>query len=140
MPNFTRIRDYDPRGEIDAVGVRSQKIQRCVLAPGRYGVSDMDNENKEIEINAGAAGETAGETAADELTPFEILDKFLDARTAKEKIEILSENSSHIDERLIGNIEASLDLPGGNGTLWQRIEYVMYCLRTKSRFETDRLR
>lgn len=70
----------------------------------------------------------------------EILDKFLDARTAKEKIEILSENSSLIDERLIGNIEASLDLPGGDGALWQRIEYVMYCLRTKSRFETDRLR
>ena len=96
----------------------------------------MDNENKETEINA----EAVEKSAADELTPFEILDRFLDARTAKEKIEILSEHSSQIDERLIGNIEASLDLPGGDGTLWQRIEYVMYCLRTKSRFETDRLR
>ncbi|MCR5520886.1 MAG: hypothetical protein K6F44_03110 [Lachnospiraceae bacterium] len=93
----------------------------------------MENfENKENEIKT--------EEVTDELTPFQILDKFLDARSAKEKIQILSENSSRIDERLIGNIEASLDLPGGDGTLWQRIEYVMYCLRTKSRFETDRLR
>ncbi|MCR5829478.1 MAG: hypothetical protein K6F93_03900 [Lachnospiraceae bacterium] len=97
---------------------------------------------KEAQASAEPAAEAAGENAGvgDEPTPFEILDRFLDARTAKEKIEILSENSSHIDERLIGNIEASLDLPGGDGTLWQRIEYVMYCLRTKSRFETDRLR
>ncbi len=102
----------------------------------RCGDDHMENENMEKEIKA----ESAEQETSEELTPFEILDRFLDARTAKEKIEILNEHSSQIDERLIGNIEASLDLPGGNGTLWQRIEYVMYCLRTKSRFETDRLR
>ncbi|MCR5432715.1 MAG: hypothetical protein K6E95_09170 [Lachnospiraceae bacterium] len=106
---------------------------------------DRENEIKEEQAAAvtgetGSDGAENGTAGTDELTPFQILDKFLDARSAREKIEILSEHSSQIDERLIGNIEASLDLPGGDGTLWQRIEYVMYCLRTKSRFETDRLR
>jgi len=89
----------------------------------------MENENeiKNEEMNASDA-------------EFDIQSAFFDARTAKEKIQILSEHENEITERMIGNIEASLDLPGGNGTLWQRIEYVMYCLRTKSRFETDRLR
>ena len=104
----------------------------------------MAEENNENNIVSNPPGEQENNEKQDEqsgeLSAFEILDSFLDARTAKEKIEILSENSSRIDERMIGNIEASLDLPGGSGTLWQRIEYVMYCLRTKSRFETDRLR
>ncbi len=117
-------------------------------------MESFENNEKKIRVegaeqeNGVVAAETSeGGTNTDgaaietgELTAFEILDRFLDARSAKEKIQILSENESRIDERLIGNIEASLDLPGGNGTLWQRIEYVMYCLRTKSRFETDRLR
>ncbi|MCR4720405.1 MAG: hypothetical protein K5655_01635 [Lachnospiraceae bacterium] len=96
-------------------------------------MEDIENiENVEISVKA--------EEITDETDPMEILDRFLDARMAKKKMEILSENADRIDEKMIGNIEASLDLPGGNGSLSDRIDYVLYCLRTKSRFETDRLR
>lgn len=70
----------------------------------------------------------------------DVLNDFLDARSAGAKIKILDEHSEEIDEKMIGIIEASLDLPGGSGTLFQRIEYVHYYLRTRSRFETERLR
>lgn len=70
----------------------------------------------------------------------DFLNDFLDARSASAKIKILDEHSEELDEKMVGIIEASLDLPGGSGTLFQRIEYVHYYLRTRRRFETDRLR
>lgn len=70
----------------------------------------------------------------------EILEAFLDADSAKAKYAILEEHYNEIDERMVANMEASLDLVGKPGSVTERIEYVMYCLRTRQRFETTRLR
>ncbi len=70
-----------------------------------------------------------------------VLEDFLDASTVEEKRKILEERSNEIDERTMLNIELSLDIVAKNGaTLDDRIGYVMYYLRTRGRFETNRLR
>lgn len=69
-----------------------------------------------------------------------VLADFFDAETAEQKLRVLEENADSIDERTMGNIEASLDLAGKDGPIEQRLDFVMYYLRTRSRFETTRLR
>lgn len=69
-----------------------------------------------------------------------LLECFLDSESVHEKYKLLEEHYEEVDERMIGNIEASLDLVGKQGSVSERIDYVMYYLRTRQRFETDRLR
>lgn len=63
--------------------------------------------------------------------------KFLDARTAQEKLEVLDEADveTEIDERLLNNIEASLDIVG-TGDIEKRLDFIRYHLRIHAKYET----
>lgn len=71
----------------------------------------------------------------------EVLSAFLDATTAEEKHRILEENADSVDEHIVLNMEISLDIISKDGaTLDDRIGYILYYLRTRTRFEGSRLR
>lgn len=65
---------------------------------------------------------------------------FLDARDYGEKLEVLYSIRKRIDERLMSDIEMSLDLMPGKGSIEERIMIVRDNLQTLSKFETRRLR
>lgn len=80
----------------------------------------MENENDEIS---------------------EVLGAFLDADSVEEKHRILEENADKVDEHTVLNMEISLDIISkDNASLDDRIGYILYYLRTRSRFEGSRLR
>lgn len=65
---------------------------------------------------------------------------FLDADSYEEKLEILYTIRNEMDDRLMTNIEMSLDLSGHEGTIDDRFDYVKNNLQTLSKFESKRLR
>lgn len=70
-----------------------------------------------------------------------VLADFLDASSVEEKHKILEENADLVDEKVVLNMELSLDIVAKDkATLDDRIGYILYYLRTRGRFETTRLR
>jgi len=71
---------------------------------------------------------------------YNILIRFLDADSYSEKLEIITTNIKAIDDKMINNMAASIDLTIEEGALEQRIQELIYCLKQMSRFEDRRLR
>ena len=65
---------------------------------------------------------------------------FLEANGYAEKLEILYSIRKRIDDRLMTDIELSLDLFSHEGSIDDRIEFVKNNLQTLARFECNRLR
>ena len=65
---------------------------------------------------------------------------FLDAKDYGEKLEVLYSIRKQIDDRLMSDIEMSLDLPIGKGTLEERLFIVRDNLQTMEKYEGRRLR
>lgn len=70
----------------------------------------------------------------------QLLIDFLDAESMGEKLKILEDYDGEIDERTMGNIEASLDIVGKDASVEERLEHVKYYLEKRKKFETGRLR
>lgn len=67
--------------------------------------------------------------------------RFLDAETSKERLEVLRQIKSKMDEQLLTNLELSLDLmPDERETMERRIDLIERNLENRMRFETSRLR
>lgn len=69
-----------------------------------------------------------------------LLIEFFDREGYKEKIEYLNSIKNKIDDKLISDIAVSMDFTVGEGALDERLDSLLYCLRTKARFECGRLR
>ena len=65
---------------------------------------------------------------------------FLDAKDYGEKLEVLYSIRKQIDDRLMSDIEMSLDLPIGKGSLEERLFIVRDNLQTMEKYEGRRLR
>ncbi len=65
---------------------------------------------------------------------------FLDAKDCGEKLEVLYNIRKKIDDRIMSDIEMSLDLPVGSGPVEPRIQIVRDNLLAMSRYEGRRLR
>jgi hypothetical protein len=65
---------------------------------------------------------------------------FLDAKDYGEKLEVLYSIRKRIDDRIMSDIEMSLDLPVGSGEIEKRVELVRNNLHTMNKFEGRRLR
>lgn len=70
----------------------------------------------------------------------EMLSEFLDARTCREKLNILESMRTSMNETLIGNIAMSLDLNIRPGTVEEQYDQIVYGLKTMMRFEDTRRR
>jgi hypothetical protein len=66
--------------------------------------------------------------------------EFFDMKTSSDKIEYLTSIRNKIDDRLISDIAASLDITVEEGDLDIRYSSLVSCLRTMARFECGRLR
>lgn len=69
-----------------------------------------------------------------------ILYDFLDAPTLKEKLKILEDRKEMPDDLTITNMAISVDVVVKEGTPEERMEELIDCLRTMSRFECTRFR
>lgn len=66
--------------------------------------------------------------------------EFLDKESIKDKIEYINTIKSKVDNRLISDIAAALDLTIGDGDRDDRFRQLVSCLKTMARFECGRLR
>ena len=96
-------------------------------------VNDMNAET--IEVN-----DQVKESSISEGSVNVILLDFLDAESYQKKLEILSCNRKHMDDRLINDMAVSLDCTVNEGPIEERIQGLMSCLQAMSRFENSRLR
>jgi hypothetical protein len=64
-----------------------------------------------------------------------LLVKFLDAETYTEKLKIYLDMRDSIDEVILTDVAASLDIAAGDGTLEEQYESVQYALHTLARYE-----
>jgi hypothetical protein len=69
-----------------------------------------------------------------------ILLEFLDAESYYKKLEVLTSNIKHINDRLINDMAVSLDCIVEEGPLEKRIQELLFCLKAMCRFEDKRLR
>lgn len=84
--------------------------------------------------------EEASPVAKSEMSVNEILMRFLDAESYNRKLEILTSNVKHLDDRLINDMAVALDCAVDEGPIDQRIQGLVSCLQAMSRFEDRRLR
>ena len=93
----------------------------------------------DVTQNDSDTEERITDAASDEgVNPY--LLKFLELDTSAEKAEFISKNRRFIDERLISDIAVSLDITADEGELSERIDAVIGCLNTMSKYECGRLR
>ena len=69
-----------------------------------------------------------------------ILLEFLDAESYNKKLEVISSNLKHMNDRLINDMAVSLDCTVEEGPLEKRIQELLFCLKAMCRFEDKRLR
>lgn len=95
--------------------------------------SQMPEEKK-------AESDSTGTNADSEDTPDERLLKFLDSDTYKEKLDCLAMFKKTIDDRLINDIAAALDLTVDEGDIETRYRSLRSALEILAKFECNRLR
>ena len=69
-----------------------------------------------------------------------VLLQFLDAESYYKKLEVITSNRKHMNDRLINDMAVALDCAVDEGPLEQRIQGLIYCLQAMCRFEDKRLR
>lgn len=68
------------------------------------------------------------------------LDKILDASSFDEKYKIVCDMQNDVTDRLIDDIAVVMDLAIPEGNLRERYAQLKYCIRTRQKYETGRLR
>ncbi len=98
-------------------------------------VEKMQPENEKKEESAQEEGYLDDE---DEVNPF--LLSFLDTDSYSEKLQVLISIRSRLDDRLIDDMAAALDVTIDEGPLPVRYEGLKTCLETMVKFECERFR
>lgn len=124
---------------------------KCYVRPYDMFMSEVDRDKYpdvteqyrftkvDVTQNDSDTEERITDAASDEgVNPY--LLKFLELDTSAEKAEFISKNRRFIDERLISDIAVSLDITADEGELSERIDAVIGCLNTMSKYECGRLR
>ncbi len=97
-------------------------------------------EKKESVEKSEIQEDSCKEASQDETTPNQYLLEFLEAETIREKKAVLVSIRNKIDDRLINDISASLDIVIDEGDIDKRFASLLNCLNTMSKFECDRFR
>lgn len=69
-----------------------------------------------------------------------ILLEFLEASSYTRKLNVITGNMKHLNDRLINDMAVSLDCAVEEGPIEKRIQELIYCLKAMCRFEDRRLR
>ena len=95
------------------------------------------NPDEELEESC-IPHKTTKEAEESAVNPY--LMAFFDKETSKDKIEYLNTIRDKIDDRLISDIAASMDLTVEDGDIDDRFISLINCLKTMAHFECGRLR
>ncbi len=80
------------------------------------------------------------DNSADEVTEDVFLDKFLDAESYEEKLDIFTGMWKTLNEDNIDNVALVMDLELRGGTIEEKYKEILNCLKMKARYESTRLR
>lgn len=69
-----------------------------------------------------------------------VLMGFFDRDTCTDKIEYIAQVRDKLDDRLVSDIAASMDITIEEGSLDDKIDSLLICLRTKAKYECNRFR
>lgn len=69
-----------------------------------------------------------------------VLMGFFDRDTCMDKIEYITQVRDKLDDRLVSDIAASMDITIDEGSLDDKIDSLLICLRTKAKYECNRFR
>ena len=103
-------------------------------------------EGVQERVQESAKEETQGyvqERAQERVTDSEVNPKllaFLDADDMEEKYHVLVSMRDEVDNQLINNMAVAVDVVIPDGEVQKRYEQLKNCIKTRQRYETDRLR
>ncbi len=132
---------------------RFERVDRSKLAGADSGRMEREETRKHVQM--GAFANEVQETEAEELTDQirvsqmeqslseEVnpkLMQFFDADTLEEKYNILVSMRDEVDDHLINSMAVVLDVVIPEGPVADRYEQLKACIRTKQRYETQRMR
>ncbi len=123
---------------------RFEKVEKpgvSVIANGAN--KELVQENGEEKQLASVEGVKTGNVKADtSITEAFMLDeeveRFLDADTYKEKLDILMSLQNHITDKQLHDMAITLDITIDEGTIDDKFQNLVQCLRTMARFEIGR--
>jgi hypothetical protein len=95
-------------------------------------------EQKEVGIETPEVAVPAAVTEINGVNA--VLLKFLDADSFYKKLEVITSNRKHMNDRVINDMAVSLDCTVEEGPLENRIQGLIFCLQALCRFEDKRLR
>ncbi len=140
----TYVRPYDMFiSEVDRKKYPDVRQKYRFAYAGTPGVApeDISAERKDLGAEGAAAAQIAGDTesAAEDFGGVDRrLLAFLDAESYEEKLEILSSMENEIDDHLINQMAASLDVIIEDGPRRGRVEQLKRCIRMRLRYELGR--
>lgn len=106
--------------------------------------NNTDNERStKPEISVAEVHDMIKETVNTEKVPDDVnkhLMEFLDAHTFEEKKRILVSIKNEINDRLIDDMAASIDVTVEAGDIEERYHSLMNCINTRAKYEVNRLR
>jgi hypothetical protein len=130
---FTKI----DRSQLQAGSTQDKQTKAIELISAEPKAVELKTvEAKEIEIKPAIVSDT---NVQEGLVNADLME-FLDAKDCGEKLEVLYNIRKRIDDRIMSDIEMSLDLPVGSGPVEPRIQIVRDNLLAMSRYEGRRLR
>lgn len=98
---------------------------------------ELVETEEEIEKDEGFTATEATDSKETSMDVNPLLIKFLDADTYTDKLKIYLEMRDSIDEVILADVAASLDIATGDGTLEEQYASVQYALHTLSRYERN---
>lgn len=102
----------------------------------------VQENGKEKQVASVEGVKTGNEKADTSITEAFMLDeeveRFLDADTYKEKLDILMSLQNHITDKQLHDMAITLDITIDEGTVDDKFQNLVQCLRTMARFEIGR--
>lgn len=120
----------------------SEKVSEKIVKNINVEITKSENkiDGKEAMQSIDRIEEQNQGTEVVEETVNSILLEFLDAQSYSKKMDVLSSNIKHLNDRLINDMAISIDCTIDEGALDRRIQSLMNCLQAMCRFEDRRLR
>ena len=118
---------------VSAVSVRSQVSETVTASQNASGLNSSIADVREI---------SGGSPSVREEKISELMMSFFDENDFEKKDEILSAIKTHpqLNDSIIDNLAASIDVVIDSGDIDQRFRELRTCVRTRARFESTRLR
>lgn len=131
------LRKEAPSASVEAIA--SKHSSEAQSKTGR-GEGDLKKANQGEEAQGIPASGDTTDLENTEGSINAVLLQFLEADTYGKKLEILTSNKKHMNDRLINDMAVALDCTIDEGPLEQRILGLEHCLQAMCRFEDRRLR